>query len=129
MANEIEAKRPGRTDAAQGALVEWNGEAMQAFVTRHGVGDGDAGKLVVALRDAAEDVRALRRAAGEEQNRRIAARRWLAAYEENERNESDWNKFTDWFSGEDYEAPPMPPPPAPEPNLAPPAGAVSATRV
>lgn len=126
MADEIEGQRSDRTGAARHALVDWAGQHARAFVDRSNVGDRDALELVGALRDAAEDVRALERAAREEQSRREAARRWVAAYEENERNESLWNQFTDWWSGEDYEAPPMPPPPQPEPNLAPAAGPVSA---
>jgi hypothetical protein len=125
MANDIERQKADRMAAARTALEHWRGKHAGAFVQRCGVGDRDASDLFVALRDAAEDVRALQRAARAEQSRREAARAWVEAYERNERNESAWNKFTDWWSGEDYEAPPMPPPPAPEPNLAPTAAPVS----
>jgi hypothetical protein len=128
MADEIELKRGDRASAAQGALTDWQGQAVQAFVDRVTVGDADAVELVGPLRDAAEDVRALRRAAQEEQDRREAARAYITAYEENERTESAWNDFTDWLGGEDFEPPPMPPPPSPEPHLSPPAGHVSAAR-
>ena len=118
MATAVEDQRATRSEAAAGALVDWQGQAVGLFVDRLGVGDGDAVELAAALRDAAEDVRALERAAREEQERREAARTWRDAYEENERDESAWNKFTDWVGGEDFEMPPMPPPPTPEPNLA-----------
>lgn len=118
MATAIEDQRVTRPEAQSGALRDWQGQAVGLFVERVAVGDGDAGELAIALREAAEQVRALERAAREEQERREAARTWQEAYEENERNESGWNKFTDWVAGEDFEMPPMPPPPTPEPSLA-----------
>jgi hypothetical protein len=128
MANDIEAKRAARASAAQGALADWQGQAVQPFIDRCTVGDADAAELGAPLRDAAEDVRAMKRAAEEEQRRREAARAYMAAYEENERNESTLDDVGDWLFGEDFEPPPMPPPPVPEPHLSPPAGHVSGAR-
>jgi hypothetical protein len=128
MADEIEATQRERASAAEGALTDWHGQAAQAFIDRFHMGDADAHELAAPLRDAAEDVRAMKRAAEEEQSRREAARAYIQAYEENERNETNWNKFTDWLIDEDFEPPPMPPPPTPEPNLTPPAGHVSDVR-
>jgi hypothetical protein len=125
MAQQIDDQRQARHTAGEGALVDWQGQAMPLFLQRATAGDTDAGELVAALRDAAEDVRALERAAREEQNRREAARAYVTAYERNEAEESTWNDITDFFGGEDFEPPPLPPPPAPEPHLSSPAGMVS----
>jgi hypothetical protein len=125
MAQQIDEQRQGRRTAGDGALVDWVGQAVPLFLQRQSVGDADAGELVAALRDAAEDVRALKRAAQEEQDRRVAARAYVTAYERNEAEESTWNDITDFFGGEDFEPPPLPPPPTPEPHLSSPAGTVT----
>jgi hypothetical protein len=126
--------------AAVESMSDWNGKAEHAradgagkwldtFNQRVSQGNTDAGELASALRDAAEDVRALKRAAQAEQDRREVAREWKRAYDENEANESGWNQFTDWVGGEDFEAPPEPDYPEPEPNLAVPPGSATDTRV
>jgi hypothetical protein len=125
MAQQIQDQRPSRQAAGAHALDQWIGQAVPLFVQRQSAGDMDAGELVDALRDAAEDVRALKRAAQEEQDRRIAAREYVAAYERNEAEESLWDDITDFFGGEDFEPPPMPPPPRPEPHLSSPTGSVT----
>lgn len=114
---------------ADHARTDWAGEALRMFNQRVTQGNTDAGELATALRDAAEDVRALKRAAQAEQDRREVAREWKRAYDENEANESGWNQFTDWVGGEDFEAPPEPDYPAPEPNLAVPPGPPTDSRV
>ena len=124
MAQEISDQRSVRLTAGGQALDQWEGQAVPPFVQRQDAGDADAGELATQLRDAAEDVRALVRAAREEQARRVAAREWVTAYERNEAEESLWNNVTDFFGGEDFEPPPMPPPPRPEPHLSSPAGTV-----
>lgn len=114
---------------ASHARTDWQGEALRVFNQRVQQGNTDAGELASALRDAAEDVRALQRAAKAEQERRKVAREWKRAYDENEANESGWNSFTDGVFGEDFEAPPEPDYPEPEPNLEAPPGSATETRV
>lgn len=132
-AQQISDQRATRLTAGDRALDRWEGQAVPLFLQRQAAGDADAGELVAQLRDAAEDVRALVRAARAEQARRAAAREWVASHERHERGESgerlwdgiaDMTDMTDIFGGEDLEAPPMPPPPAPELHLSSPPGTV-----
>lgn len=125
LADRVESQMPTRDGDLGHAMRDATGRWAQLFGERAGVGMGDASELVAALRDAAEDVRVMSRAAEEEQARREAARAWKRAYDENEANESVWNKVTDWIGGEDFAPPPMPDPQKPEPHLAPPSPAVN----
>jgi hypothetical protein len=119
LANRIEGQIATRDGYVADGLTDAAGPWAQVLVERVGVGVFDAAELVMALRDGAEDVRAMRRAADEEQARRVAAREWKRAYDENEASESNVDKVGDFFFGEDFEPPPMPDPPKPEPNLEP----------
>lgn len=119
LAQGVEGQRAARGRHAQDALTDATGRWAQAFVERFAVGVTDAAELAPALRDAAEDVRAMKRAAEEEQARREAARAWKRALDANEANEGFWDKTKDFVLGEDFEVPPMPDPPRPEPHLAP----------
>lgn len=127
VAEQIEAKRGQRSAAQNEAMVDWQGQAMPQFMQRALAGDFDAVELAAALRDAAEDVRAMLRAAHEEQDRRLAARDWERQVAEAARREgerSGWDKF--WNGSLPViPPPPMPPPPVPEPHLSPPSGPAS----
>lgn len=111
-----------RSSAGTHALIDWEGPYSKEFVSRQDTGDQDAGEISSALQEAAEQVRAMKRAAQEEQDRRVKAREYIRAMEENEKNESTLNKIGDFLGGEDFEKPPKPPPPKPEPSLSPPPG-------
>lgn len=122
MAAELSNERGPRADAGQQALIDWQGTYSGQFRQRLATGDADAGELSAAMTDAAAKVRALKRAAQEEQKRREAARAYVNAKAQNDANESTLNKLSDWAFGEDFKMPPKPPPPTPEPLLTAPSG-------
>lgn len=121
-AARIEDQRGSRDAAGEHALVDWAGPHSQEFRGRQRTGDQDAVEIADALRAAAEQVRAMKRAAQEEQDRRVAAREYIRAKEENDQNESLLNQGSDLLFGEDFEMPPKPDPPKPEPMLSAPPG-------
>jgi hypothetical protein len=123
MAEEIFAQRPARRAAVSAAMVDFKGPVADAFANRHHAGAVDGTELELALRDAADNVRAMIRAADAEQGRREAARAWQLAHDENQRGESWFNRnIRDKVLGEDAPPPPKPPPAAPEPRLVAPPG-------
>ena len=124
-ATKIEDQRGSRTSAGQHALIDWAGPHSTEFTGRQAQGDTDAVEIASALRTAAERVRALKRAAQEEQDRRVKAREYMVAKAENDENESLLNKGKDFLTGEDFEMPPKPPPPKAEPMLTAPPGTSS----
>jgi uncharacterized protein YukE len=127
MAEAVDDMTPWN-NKAEIARQDWHGKANDVYEQRVQQGNDDAGQLATALRDAAEDVRALQRAAKAEQERRNTAREWKRAYDENEANESGLNQFGDAIFGEDFEAPPEPDYPEPEPNLESPPGQATDSR-
>jgi hypothetical protein len=78
MAQQISDQRSTRRAAEGRALDRWQGQAVPLFLQRRTAGDRDAAELADQLQDAAEAVRALRRAARWEQARRAGAREWVA---------------------------------------------------
>lgn len=124
-ATTIDDQRKTRIDAGNHALIDWTGPYAVEFVGRQNTGDSDAAEIAGALRQAAEQVRAMKRLARDEQNRRIKAREYIKAFEENERNENFGDKAHDFFFGEDFDPPPKPPPPISEPSLSAPPGSAA----
>jgi hypothetical protein len=124
LASAIDAQRGPRMEAFAAGLKSWQGAAKAAYdqSPRHVQGDTDAGELTPALRDAIADIEAMERAAREENDRRRRARDWVQAYKDHEENETFLDDVGDFFTGEDFQPPPMPEPPHPEPNLVPPPG-------
>lgn len=109
-ATAIDDQRGGRQAAGEHALVDWKGPHSEEFRGRIATGDADAGELAASLRRSASQVEQLRTAAEEEQKRRVLAREYMRAKEENERKEANMNMLGDSLTGEDFKMPPKPPP-------------------
>jgi hypothetical protein len=124
MAEAVQYQRSTRLSAFDAGLRSWQGAARTAYDQnpRHVKGDTDAHDLIVALEDAFQDVEALEDAAREEDDRRRRARAWVKAYAHNEDTENFGDNLHDIAFGEDFQAPPMPEPPRPEPHFEPPPG-------
>src|SRR5436189_3352971 len=78
-----------RDGLAAGARREWRGVYAGKFDDRMSVCRTDAGRLAIALDDAARQVDELARLAREEQDRRTAARAWKVRHDAWEREQSN----------------------------------------
>ena len=107
-ADTCEGQIPRRTTIAGQAATEWRGLYARQFSDRMRICTGDAQRLAVALRQAADQVDELARLAREEQDRREKARQWQREQED----ESVLDKVGDFLFGED-DLPPIPDPVTP----------------
>lgn len=90
-ANRLEEQVPRREADARAAREEWRGLYANQFDAHMKICMSDAKAIAAAMRDAALKLEELARLAREEQNRRVKAREW----EEDQKNKSTWEKFTD----------------------------------
>jgi hypothetical protein len=100
---EFQVGERGRIKATP--LEHWQGVYRGKFEGRVGICTSDASGFVTAMRDAATKLDELARLAREEQNRRVAAREWVA----NNDDGGVLDSIGDFFTGED-DLPPPPPP-------------------
>ena len=107
-ATACEGQIPRRNTIAGQAATEWRGLYARQFADRMRICTGDAQRLAVALRQAADQVDELARLAREEQDRREKARQWQAEQED----EGVLEKVGDFLFGED-DLPPIPDPVTP----------------
>ena len=107
-ADTCEGQIARRATIAGQAATEWRGLYARQFDDRMRVCAGDAQRLAVALRQAADQVDELARLAREEQNRRERARAW----QQEQDDEGLLDKVGDFFFGEDNR-PPVPDPVTP----------------
>jgi uncharacterized protein YukE len=107
-ADTCEGQISRRTTIAGQAATEWRGLYARQFSDRMRICTGDAQRLALALRQAADQVDELARLAREEQDRREKARQWQAEQDD----EGLLEKVGDFIFGED-DLPPIPDPVTP----------------
>lgn len=107
-AEELDAGRGDRRDDAATALRSWRGRFGEEFRDRANDEQSALATIVAALRTEADSWAAAWKAATDEQNRRLYARR----VEQMKEERSFLEKAGDYFTGFDY---PPPPPPVPKP--------------
>lgn len=137
-ADSVSTNFEGRIEHAKGAIAEWEGEAVTAFVPRFNQGVTDGSEVYMFLHHAASLVdgqrqgkfadkipdpgeKSLLAAAQRENKRRFEAREWLKRREHYRNNDSVWSSFKDAIGAEpDWETVPEigpMPEPVPEPFL------------
>jgi hypothetical protein len=114
-----------RRAQAEHALDGWSGQAAKLWADRFTVGDGDAQEIKGALEWAAQvldgpEATSMKSAVLRENQRRKAARDWLAKREQWKKDHpKHWYDVTRWFESDNWEERigPMPSPvPEPEPE-------------
>ncbi len=104
-ANVLEYQVGERSRIKAEPLEHWLGTYSEQFVARAGTCTGDATRFVTSMRDAATRLDEMARLAREEQQRREAAREWVA----NNDDGGFLDTVGDFVFGED-DVPPPPPP-------------------
>jgi hypothetical protein len=104
-ANVLEYQVGERDRIKATPLEHWRGVYGEQFEGRVGTCTADAAKFVTSMRDAATRLDEMARLAREEQERREAAREWVA----NNDDGGFWDGLGDLVFGEDDQPPPPPP--------------------